>query len=133
MKVTSLQYAKTLFDLTDGKTEQEVSDIIGKFAEQLKKDGNLKDAKKVMEKFSELFNLKNGIVEAGVTSSRELSSDQVHQVKSFLKEKYSAKEVVINNIVDAKIQGGIIIKVEDEILDASISNHLKRLGKILAS
>lgn len=131
MKITPQQYAKTLLELTDGKSEQEVLNVVKKFAEVLRKDGQIKNAGKIMEKFSEMYNEKNGIVEAEVTSSRKLSSDQVHQVEKFIKEKYSAKEVVIKNIVDENIKGGIIIKVGDEVMDGSVDSQLKRLKREL--
>jgi len=133
MKITVQQYAKTLLELTDRKTEQAVSDVVKKFAEVLKKDGQIKNAGKIMEKFSEIYNAKHGIVEANVISSRELSRDKIQQVENFIKEKYSAKEVIVKNIVDEKIKGGIIIKVGDEVLDGSIGGQLKRLRKNLVS
>lgn len=132
MKITPTQYAQTLLELTEKKSEQEVSDIVKSFAEKLKKDGQIGNAKKIMEKFSELYNIKHGIVEAEVVTSRKLESHQVHQVEGFVKEKYQAKEVVLNNTVDEKIKGGVIIKVGDEVLDGSISRQLRELKTILS-
>jgi F-type H+-transporting ATPase subunit delta len=133
MKITSQQYAQTLLELTENKSQEEISAIVKKFAEQLRKDGQLKNADKIMDKFAKLFNAKNGIVEAIVTTAHEMNSGQIEQVESFLKEKYSAKTVEIENVVDEKIKGGIIVRVGDEVLDGSISNQLKRLQKVLAS
>ena len=133
MKVSAAQYAKTLLEITENKTEKEISPIILRFAEVLKKDGQIKNAGKIMEKFSEIYNAKHGIVEANVISSRELSRDKIQQVENFIKEKYSAKEVIVKNIVDEKIKGGIIIKVGDEVLDGSVGGQLKRLRKNLVS
>lgn len=133
MKVSIQQYAKTLLEITENKTEKEISNIIARFAEILKKDGQIKNTSKIIEKFSELYNTKHRIVEASVTSSHKLSSDQVHQVEIFIKEKYKAKEVIIKNIIDEKIKGGIIIKIGDEILDGSVASQLKKLKKELIS
>lgn len=132
MKVSPKQYAQTLFDLTDGKTEQEVSDIVKKFAEILKRDGQMKNSKQIMEKFSELYDAAHGIVQAQVVSKEKMSPDTKKKVENFIKEKYSAKEVIIENIVEEKIQGGIIIRVRDEVLDASVSMQLKKLKNILS-
>lgn len=131
MKITAQQYAKTLLELTDGKTEQTVSDVVKKFAEVLKKDGQIKNAGKIIEKFSEVYNAKHEIVEADVTSSRELSRDKINQIENFVKDKYSAKEVIVKKIIDEKIKGGIIIKVGDEVLDSSIKSQLNRLKREL--
>lgn len=140
MKVSIKQYSQTLFDLTDGKSEQEVLDVVRRFAEQLKKDGQLKNAGKIMEKFSDIYNAKNGIVEAEVTTKYKIQDTRLpdgqaryKQIEEFIKEKYSANEVVIKNIVDEKIQGGIIIRVGDEVLDGTVNSQLNRLKKQLIS
>ncbi len=132
MKVSTTQYAKTLLELTENKSQDEVLAVVKNFAEQLKKDGQLKNSAKIVEKFSELCNSANGIVEATVTTSRSLSSEQAHQVESFVKEKYSAKEVVINSVIDEKIKGGIVIRVGDEVIDGSVESQLRKLKSILS-
>jgi F-type H+-transporting ATPase subunit delta len=127
MKISVKQYSQTLFDLTDGKSEQEILGIVSKFAELLKKDGQLKNSQKIMDKFSAIYNDAHQIVEARVISARELSVAQITDVKEFVKKKYLAKDVVIENAVNEKVRGGLIIKVRDEVIDGSVVSQLKRL------
>jgi F-type H+-transporting ATPase subunit delta len=131
MKITVQQYAKTLLEMTDGKTEQEIPVIVKKFAEIIQKDGQTKNAAKIIEKFSQLYNAKHGIVEAMIITKDKIKDSEIKKVESYIKEKYSAKEIIINNIIDEKIKGGIIIKVGDEVLDGSVSAQLKRLEREL--
>lgn len=131
MKVSVKQYSQTLFDLTDGKSEQDVLVIVKKFAEQLKNDGQLKNAERIMEKFGELYNAAHRIVLAEITTKEKLGKEMEEKIEKFVKEKYLAKEVVIENVVDEKIQGGIIIRVGDEVIDGSVANELKKLKNIL--
>lgn len=131
MKVTVKQYAQTLLELTDGKSEAEVLDVIKKFTEVLQKDGQFKNTEKITEKFVELYNAKNGIVGAIVTSARKLSEQQISEIEKFVKGKYQAKEVEIENIVDEHIKGGVVIKVGDEVMDGSIEGQLKKMRKEL--
>jgi F-type H+-transporting ATPase subunit delta len=133
MKVNIKQYSQTLFELTNGKSEQEVLAMVEKFAEVLKKDGQLKNAKKIMEKFSELYNTANGIVVAEITTRYKIQDTRYKEVESFIKSKYKAEKVEISNIVDESIGGGIIIRVGDEVLDGSIDGQLKKLKKQLIS
>jgi F-type H+-transporting ATPase subunit delta len=133
MKVSIKQYSQTLFDLTDGKSEQEVLVIVKNFSEQLKADGQIKNSGKIMEKFSEIYNEKNGIVVAEVVTSGDMGQETGDKVKKFVKEKYLAKEVLIKSFVDEKIQGGIIIRVGDEVIDGSVANELKKLKHKLIS
>ena len=132
MKVSIKQYSQTLFDLTDGKSEKDVLNVIARFAEVLKNDGQLKNASKIMEKYAELYNTANGIVVAEIISSKELSKEVTEDVKKFVAKKYNAKEVEMKMIIDEKIKGGIIIKVGDEVIDGSVANELKKLKNILS-
>ena len=133
MKISTLQYAQTLLDLTDGKSQQEVLTVLAKFAEQLKSDGQLKNADKIMEKFSDLYNSKNGIVMAQITTSQKPENLNIKEIEEFVKRKYGAKKVELKIVVDENIKGGIIIRVGDEVLDASVGGQLEKLRKLLAS
>ena len=133
MKISVNQYAKTLLELTEGKTEQEVSDIVKKFADILKKDGQIKNAPRIIEKFSEVFNAKHRIVEVIMTTRQKSEDQSIKEVEEFVKKKYDAKEVNIKNIIDEKIKGGIIIKVGNEVIDASVGGQLGKLKKVLSN
>ena len=41
--------------------------------------------------------------------------------------------MIINNIIDESVKGGVIIKVEDEVRDGSVRGKLGELKKILAN
>lgn len=132
MKVTAKQYAQTLLELTEGKSEQEVLDVAKKFAQVLQRDGQMKNASKIMEKFSDLYNEAHGIVETEIVSREKLDGKMIGKLNEFIKEKYEAKEVIVKNIVDEKIKGGIVIKVGDDIIDGSVAAQLKKLKNILS-
>ncbi|HBU10316.1 MAG: seg [Parcubacteria group bacterium GW2011_GWC1_36_108] len=133
MKVSIKQYSQTLFEMTDGKSEQELLVIVKKFAQQLKADGQLKNAGKIMEKFGELYNAANGIIVAEVVTKEKIEHEMKEKIEKFVKEKYSAKVVEIKNVIDEKIQGGIIIKINDDIIDGSVKKQLTNLKNKLIS
>ena len=131
MKISTLQYASTLFDLTENKSQEEVLDVVSKFAEQLKKDGQLKNADKIMEKFSDLYNSKNEIVVTEVCVRRDVSQDVLKDIEEFVKRKYGAKKVELKIVTDENIKGGIVIRVGDEVMDASVGGQLEKLRREL--
>ncbi len=131
MKISTLQYASTLFDLTENKSQEEVLSVLTKFAEQLKNDGQLKNADKIMEKFSDLYNSKNGIVMAQITTSQKVENLNVKEIEQFVQRKYDAKKVELKIVVDENIKGGIVIRVGDEVLDASVGGQLEKLRREL--
>lgn len=131
MKISATQYATTLYELTQDKSKPEVDSVAKKFTEMLAKNGQLKMAKKIIEKFSDIYNQKNGIVEVEITSREVLNNELRNKVSNYVSNKYKAKEVVLINKINENIKGGIIIKVGDEIVDASINRQLINLNKLL--
>lgn len=127
MRISAQQYAKSLHELTEQKSHSEIDGVIESFLKVLRKNRHLKLATKIMAKFSEIYNQKNSIVEAEVITKCDMGNGTSDKVKSFIKEKYQAKEVVLNNKIDLNIKGGIIIKVRDEILDGSVARQLHEL------
>jgi F-type H+-transporting ATPase subunit delta len=133
MKITANQYAKSLYAATKEKSQKEINSVVANFVKILSKDRQVKLFSKIFKKFEEIWNKEKGIVEAEVITSRKLESHQIHQVESFIKKKYQAKEVVLHNIIDEKIKGGIIIKIGDEVLDGSVRGQLDRLRNNLTN
>jgi len=133
MRISAKQYAQTLYELTDGKTKSEIEKSVADFARYIYKERKLKLADKIIDQFRKIYNEKNDIVEAEVVSAKKLESPQVGKVKSYVKEKYGAKEVILKNTVDDSIKGGIILKVGDEVVDESVKGKLNGLKNILVS
>ena len=131
MRVSVKQFAQVLYDLTDGKSKPEIEKAVADFARYIYRNRKLKLAEKIIEQFGKIYNQKKGIVEAEVVTARKLEGLQVHKVESYIKEKYQAKEVIINNIIDKSVRGGMIIRVGDEVMDGSIKGRLNELKKVL--
>jgi len=127
MKVSVKQYAQTLFELTIDRNNVEVDGIIVRFVAFMKKMGDLKKSRDVITQFNDIYNAKNNIVEVVVTSVRMLDSNTQENVQSFVRKEYGATSVILNNIIDTEIKGGIIVRVGDEVLDGSIRGRLKQL------
>ena len=127
MKISIKQYAQVLYELTLNKSEVEVNVVIERFVKELIKNNQIKSAPKIIEKFEEIYNQKNKIVVASVTSANKLESDYLERIEKYLMDRYEAKEVVLDNKVSPEIKGGIILRIGDEIIDGSVSNRLRSL------
>jgi len=133
MKISDKQYASALYESAKGKSQKEINSAISNFVKILAKNNQIKNVSSIINKFREIWNKKEGIVEAEVATSRKLESSQVHKVESFIKEKYRAEKVEIIEKIDSNIKGGIIVRVGDEVMDGSVSRSLKELKNKLAS
>lgn len=132
MKITVNQYAKSLYAATEDKSQKEIGEAVSNLIKILQKNRQFKLVSKITKKFTEIWNQEKGIVEAEITSREKLHGEASTQVLAYIKEKYLAKEVILRSIINEKIQGGIIIRVGDEILDGSVSGQLKMLKNNLS-
>jgi len=71
-----------------------------------------------------------GIVPVKVQTAIPLTEDRLGKLKENL-EKLTDKKVEIETEVNEDIIGGMIIRIENKIIDGSITNHLKNLKKSL--
>jgi F-type H+-transporting ATPase subunit delta len=131
MRVTAKQYAQTLYDLTDGKPNEEIEKSVADFARHMHKERKLKLAGKIVEQFSKIYNSGKGIVEAEVVTTEKLSGGNEKNVKDYIEKKYQAKEVVLKNVINKSIKGGILLKVGDEVIDGSVRGKLDNLKRTL--
>lgn len=131
MRVSAKQFAQVLYDLTDGKPKAEIEKSVADFASYVYKERKLKLADKIIGQFGKIYDRENGIVEAEVVTKEKISAVAEKKAKDYIKNKYHAKTVVLKNIIDPKIKGGMIIRVGDEVIDGSIAGRLAELKKIL--
>ncbi len=131
MRASAKQYAQALYDLTDGKSKPEIEKTVADFARYIYKERKWKLTGKIIESFGKIYNQKNGIVEAEVVTAEKLNEPLEKKVKSYIEKKYDAKEVIVKNIINPKIKGGMIVKVGDEIVDGSVEGKLAELKKVL--
>lgn len=131
MRITAKQYARTLYELTEGKSKSEIEELIAGFARYIYKERKLALADRIIEQFGKIYSQQKGIVEVEIVSRKKLDEATSKKIKHFVKERYQAKEVVVKNVVDENIKGGVIIKVGDEIIDGSVRGRLGELRKVL--
>jgi F-type H+-transporting ATPase subunit delta len=76
--------------------------------------------------YGELLNASLGRVQAQVTSSVPLSSEQQTRLRETLR-KMLDKDVALEMDVDADIIGGMVIRVGDQVIDGSVRTRLETL------
>jgi F-type H+-transporting ATPase subunit delta len=133
MRISAQQYAQTLFDLTDGKSEFEIEKYVADFARYIHRNRKLKLADKIVEQFSKIYNQKNGIVEAEITTRKKIGEAEIKKMKQHILKKYQARKVVLKNTIDESLKGGFVLKVGDEVMDGSVKGKLNALKKFLVS
>ena len=81
--------------------------------------------------FDELWEEENQRLPVEITSAVELGEDTVQQIGDRIGER-TGREVELTSKVDPAIVGGLVLRVGDRILDASIATRLDTLRKQVA-
>ena len=86
---------------------------------------------RIRRQYEELWRDEHRLLEVEVTSAVELDDEIVAQIKQRI-ESQTGRTVDLQRRVDDGILGGLVVRVSNMILDASIRNQLERLRKQVA-
>lgn len=122
MKFTPKQYAQALHEAVSETAPAHQDQILDNFAQILKHNGDLSKIDEIEKEFLSLL----GIKQAQVTSSRAFSQEEEKRIISQLNE-YAGGKVELKKKVDEGLVGGMVIKIDDELLDGSVKRSLTDL------
>lgn len=112
--------AKVLQDVFAGK----VSPLMWNFMGVLNMKRRLKELPQIASAYSDLLDEKLGKIEVDVIVAQKLSADQLEQVRQRVSQALK-KEAVIHQYVDDSIIGGLLLRVQDKLIDASVRSQLQ--------
>jgi F-type H+-transporting ATPase subunit delta len=131
MKITPKKYAQALYELTEGKNEKEIKDILENFAGFLVDNRDISKADKVIEQFGKIWNKKNRTVEAKAVTSTETDEQTLAVIENYIKNISNARKVELKHEIDKGILGGVVIRYEDKLIDAGLKTQVKNLKSFL--
>jgi F0F1-type ATP synthase delta subunit len=71
----------------------------------------------------------DGIVEATVVSANSLNEKLKRDIRSLLTQEQQSKKVIINQVIDADVLGGLRIITGEQQLDVTVQSKLNRLKR----
>jgi F-type H+-transporting ATPase subunit delta len=86
----------------------------------------------VLERFLELYRQLRDITLARVTSATPLSEEQQSQLNARVRSIAGSKAVEFDLRIDPSLIGGFVVTMGSEVIDASLSGQVRRLGLALA-
>ena len=130
-KISPKRYAISLYEATQDLDKDEVKVEIENFVKILVRNKNLKLAERVIEEFEKYSKEQEGILEVEVVSASELSSSFKKELEDKIKKINRVDKVDIINKEDDGLIGGMVVKIGDTIIDASLKTRLALLKKQL--
>ena len=86
---------------------------------------------RIRDKFEELYAEETKRLEVNVTSAIELDDKIVKQVGDEI-EKQTGREVELSSTVDEDVLGGLVLRVGNVVLDASLRSKLEKMRREIA-
>lgn len=86
--------------------------------------------KNILRNFIDLYKEEQGIRQATLTVSAEVSDKYKKKFIALLEEAFQVK-IEMQEVIDPDLIGGFILKVEDQQFDASVKSQLNRIRKRL--
>ncbi len=109
-----------------------VSPLMWNFLRVLNGRGALKLLGEIADAYEDLLNDQMGRIEVDVTVARKLSGEELEQVRQRV-SKALKKEAVVHQYVDESIIGGLVLRVGDQLIDASVRHQLQAMRQQLLS
>lgn len=106
------------------------SPLLGNFLGVLGSHGRLALLPKIADAYDELLGQQLGKIEVDVTVAQKLSPEQLEQVRAKVSQALK-KDAVVHQYVDDSIVGGMILRVQDQLIDASVRTQLRAMREQL--
>lgn len=130
MKFTSQQYASALYDAVHETSSKDHDLVLDNFVKVLAQAGDLGKYQEIEKEYKLLEMKEKGISSAEVTTAKdiEINSGLIKQLNEIIGNKVEVKQKVDEGIV-----GGVIVRVDDTLIDASVKTQLENLNTQLKS
>ncbi|HEX3358521.1 MAG TPA: ATP synthase F1 subunit delta [Tepidisphaeraceae bacterium] len=106
--------------------EGKIAPLLEHFMEVLAAKGKLGHLREIADAFDDLLDEQLGKIEVDVTVAQKLTPEQLEEVR----QKVSAalkKDAIVHQYVDESIIGGLVLRVQDQLIDASVKTQIANL------
>lgn len=84
----------------------------------------------IVNQYASIYNIKENIVKPNIISAVELDEEQKQKVIAKLQNKLN-KKIIPNYVVDESIIAGMIIEIDDKVIDFSLKEKFEQVQKQL--
>ena len=118
--------------LLDGAFRGQIHPYVLNFLKILCERGSLAEFSGCEEAFRIRFNQDNGIIEANVTTAAPLNEEQRARMQEKL-AKMTGKQVHLNEKVDSRLMGGVLLEMNGQRYDNTIRKRLDSIHQAMIS
>lgn len=114
------QLAEAILKLSSKVSEKKLTETIAAYLVESRRTGEL-DA--IMREVARLREKQDNVTEVTATSAFKLNDGARKAIKSLM----AGKQLIINEVVDPELLGGVRLETSEELLDLTVRNRLNQL------
>ena len=128
MKFSHTQYAQALYESIQDTNPKEYDVVIENFIKLLNKNGDLQHYSKIIAVYEDYDRAQRGVsvVEVATAQETKLSKPLLDVLNDAV-----GKNTEIRQKIDSNLVGGVVVKVDDTLIDGSIRKQLEILEQSL--
>jgi F-type H+-transporting ATPase subunit delta len=126
MKYSVKQYAEALYDSVGGTHPKDQEKVLDNFVKILVQNNDLRLFDQIADEFHKLELAAKGKTQAEVTSAEPLTPHSEKQLIEQLNHLVKG-DVELKKKVDKDLIGGVVVRLEDTVIDASVKRNLEDL------
>lgn len=119
--------ASAIYGASKGKKDAELKVFIDNVIKFLVRKKLLSKSSHILKKIEKLYNTEHGLLLVKVASAEKLPEEVKRDLSQALLQKYNAKQVFFTEKVNKDLIGGLKVEIDDEVIDLTIFNKLKKL------
>src|SRR3989344_3020457 len=132
MKFSAKQYATALIDSLEDTNPKDQEKVLDNFVKVLAEHNDLRLFDQIQQEFHKQDLAKKGITQVEVKSAHPLNKENekavIQQLNRIVKGKIELKKEL-----DERLIGGVVIRMEDQEIDASGKNQMEQLKGTLSN
>jgi F-type H+-transporting ATPase subunit delta len=128
MRFSLQQYAAALYESLHEVSSNDHDKVIANFIEILKSNGDLREYEKIIDTFEAYDREQKGIKQVELTTAHPVEANRtiIHELNQIV-----GKDIELKQKVDERLIGGVVVKVDDTMIDGSVKGQLNKLKKNL--
>ena len=132
MKIAAKDYAKALIEIIEQTNPKDQDMVLDNFVQVLTENNDIRLFDEIADEFHKQELAKKGIKQIEVTSAHPINKaneqEIIHELNKLVKGNYELKKEI-----DEKLIGGVVIRMDDQMIDASVKNNLEQLKNELSN
>lgn len=129
--ISNNQIAQAIYSVSKDKSSAEQHAIFSKIIQFLYRKHLLSKTPNILSALEKIINHEEGRTIVKVSSAEVLQEKTKEYLVQTLKKRYSAKEIVLVPTLDSRLLGGMRLEINDEVIDFSIKNKIRKLQEYL--